>query len=376
VIVGAATSSLHAEGAAPASDWGGWEANGWVPRSGDGNGFASRHAEDVALFAEHGLGSLRITLEWARLEPRPSDRGLDVDEVARYRGILRSVRAAGLETWACIVHTTLPGWFSEDERGFLDDRMARRVWPRHVDRVAEAFGDLVDGWVTVHEPVRHAMDAWLHGTLPPARRDADDLHTGLRHLLAADAEAARLLRSPAGGAPVATCRWLPPVFALDATPESRTAAAAADELLWRSWRDADALAPDAWLGVSCSYGIGVGPDGSFHPWPRGAAAGPMGWASWPDALGETLHRVGEEHGGRPVVVRSGAWDADDEARDATLRGLAAAVAGAAADGLPIEQVHWWSAVDGYEGWAGFGARSGLFDRDRNPRHVEAVTWTS
>lgn len=373
MIVGAATSSLHAEGAAPASDWGGWEAAGWVPASGDGNGFATRHAEDAALLAGHGLGALRIGLEWARLEPRPSDRGLDADEVTRYRRILASIRAAGLEAWACLAHTSLPGWFSEDERGFLDERMARRVWPRHVDRVAEAFGDLVDGWVTFHEPVRHALDAWLHGSLPPARRDPDDLRRGLRLLLAADAEAARLLHVPGGGgAPVATCRWLPPVHALDATPEARQAAAAADELIWRSWRDHDE--PSSWLGVSCSHGIGVGPDGSFHPWPRGAAPGPAGWAPWPGAVAEALHRIADEHPGRPVVVLTGASDAgtDDERRRTTLRGLDDAVREAVADGVDVRRLHWWSAIDGYEGWSGFEVRSGLFDRDRNPTGIEAV----
>jgi beta-glucosidase len=349
------------------SDWGGWEAAGWVPASDDGNGFATRYAEDAALLAEHGLGSLRITLEWARLEPRQAGR-LDPAEVARYRGILRAVREAGLQAWACLLHTSLPGWFSEDERGFLDERMAKRVWPAHVDRVAEALGDLVDGWVTVHEPVRHALDAWLLGRVPPARRDGDDARRGLRALQVADDEAARLLRVP-GGAPVASCQWLPPVFAADGSPEARQAAAAADDLVWGSWqaRDGHDL-----LGVSCSHAIGVTADGSFVPWPPTADAGPLGWAPWPEALAHALHRLAEERPGRRLVVLTGAWDTDDERRDATLRGLAASIAGAAGDGVPLEQVHWWSAVDGYEGWQGFEVRSGLFDRERNPAGIAAI----
>jgi beta-glucosidase len=370
-IHGAASSSLHSEGAAPASDWGGWEAEGWVPRSGDGNAFAARYPEDAALLAEHGIGSLRITLEWARLEPRRAGR-LDADEVERYRRILAAVRAAGLETWACLVHTSLPGWFSEDERGFLDEAMARRVWPAHVDRIGEAFGDLVDGWVTFHEPVRHALDAWLLGRLPPGRRDGDDARTGLRHLQAADAEAARLLHVP-GRAPVASCQWLPPVFPADASPEARAAAAAADELIWHSWRDLD---HHDWLGVSCSYAIGVSADGSFVPWPSAAPIGPMGWAPWPEAVGHSLHRLAEERSGRPLVLLTGAWDDDEERRDSTLRGLGVVIADAVADGVAIERVHWWSAVHGYEGWAGFDVRSGLFDRDRNPAGIVSITTTN
>jgi beta-glucosidase len=367
IVNGAACSSLHSEGAAPASDWAGWEAAGWVPPSKDGNGFAVRYADDAALLADDGLGSLRLTLEWARLEPRRTGK-LDADEVERYRRILRSIRDAGLEAWACLVHTTLPGWFSEDERGFLDEGMARLVWPAHVDRVAEAFGDLVDGWVTIHEPVRHALDAWLLGRLPPGRRDPDDAMRGLGLLQAADAEAARLLRSP-GRAPVASCHWLPPIFAADTTAEAKAAAAAADQLVWQSWRERD---DHDWLGVSCSYAIGVAADGSFVPWPRSAEPGPMGWASWPEALGQCLHRLAEERTGRPLVLLTGAWDTDEEQRHTTLRGLAGAANEALDSGVAIERVQWWSAVDGYEGWVGFDVRSGLFDRDRNPAGITAL----
>lgn len=362
MLHGAACSSLHSEGAAPASDWGGWEAAGWRPPSGDGNGFATQYADDAALLASHGLGALRITLEWARLEPRRTDR-LDADEVDRYRRILAAIRTAGLEAWACLAHTSLPGWFSEDERGFLDERMARRVWPAHVDRVAEAFGDLVDGWVTFHEPVRHALDAWLLANLPPGRRDGDDARSGLRLLQAADAEAARLLQVP-GGAPVASCQWLPPVFPLEPTPEARAAAASATRLLWDSWRDLDV---HDWLGVSCSYALGVAADGSFHPWPATATPNPLGWAAWPDAIGHTLERVADERPGRPLLLLTGVWDTDDDRRDHLLKATAQAVAEA-----DVAQVHWWSAVDGYEGAAGFGVRSGLFDRDRNPTGITAL----
>jgi len=46
---GAGASSNQCEGAAPASDWLAWEQAGQAPTSGDGNGFATRFAEDFAL---------------------------------------------------------------------------------------------------------------------------------------------------------------------------------------------------------------------------------------------------------------------------------------------------------------------------------------
>jgi beta-glucosidase len=220
------------------------------------------------------------------------------------------------------------------------------VWPRHVDRVAEAFGDLVDGWITFHEPVRHALSAYLNGTLPPARTDPDDAQKALRNLLSADAEAVRLLRTSTGP-PVASCRWLPPVVAAEPTPEARQAAAAADRMIWGSWRDLDDQS--SWLGVSCAGGLAVDETGGFAPSTR-------------EGLAETLHRVAEELPGRSVVLLTGP----------PAEHLDEAVHGAVADGVAVERVHWWSAVDGYEGWAGFDVRCGLFDRDRNPTGIELI----
>ena len=71
---GTGASSTQTEGASPASDWYRWEQDGRVPRSGDGNGFATRYAEDFALYAEHGLTHHRLSLEWARVEPRQQSR--------------------------------------------------------------------------------------------------------------------------------------------------------------------------------------------------------------------------------------------------------------------------------------------------------------
>ena len=67
---GTGASSTQCEGAAPASDWARWEQLGRAPESGQGNGFSTRYAEDFALLAEHGLTHHRLSIEWARIEPR------------------------------------------------------------------------------------------------------------------------------------------------------------------------------------------------------------------------------------------------------------------------------------------------------------------
>lgn len=308
---GAACSALQCEGAAPASDWARRERVGVAPQSGDGNGFRTTYAEDVALLAEHGLAALRLTVEWARLEPRRGE--WDVAEVDRYLATLRAARAAGLEVWVTLHHLTLPGWFSEDERGFRDERMARRVWPAHVDRVAEVFGDLVAGWIPVDQPSAYAALAWA---------DQDDRRAGLRELRAANRQAARLLRS--ASTPVITSH--PPDEPVD----------------------------ELKLDLEVFDGLGF-----VHAATDGHEL--------EHALDRLVERTGTTSPVHLTGIGVGTQDPDEQADKA--RGAREQVEGADAEvGLAL----WWSAVDGYEPTTGFSVPWGLFDRDRNARPAVEV----
>src|SRR5277367_6528152 len=57
---GTGASSTQCEGAAPASDWWDWERSGHAPPSGEGNGFATRYAEDFSRLAALGLTHHRL----------------------------------------------------------------------------------------------------------------------------------------------------------------------------------------------------------------------------------------------------------------------------------------------------------------------------
>jgi beta-glucosidase len=286
---GTCASSTQSEGAAPASDWRAWEDAGRAPPSGDGNGFATRYREDLALYAEHGLTHHRLSLEWARIEPRAGHR--DPDAVDHYIDVLRAARDAGIRTWVCLHHFTLPGWFSEDEGGFLDDRSRTRFWQRHVAFCAETFGDLVHGWKPINEPAAYALTGFRLGIHPPGRRDPENFRKALRGILLAGRDAWRELRG--GGPPVATVHNVSPVVRLADTDLARQRAELAEVTIWRSWlravRDGVIDLPGGAIeevpdlrdscdivGFSYYAAQGVAADGSFVPYPTDAKVGPMG----------------------------------------------------------------------------------------------------
>ncbi len=366
---GTGASSTQAEGAAPASDWYRWERDGRVPRSGEGNGFATRHAEDFALYAEHGLTHHRLSLEWARLEPRPGQH--DQAEVERYREMLQAAGAAGVSIWACLHHFTLPGWFADDQDGFRDDRHGRLVWSRHVDWVAETFGDLVAGWKPVNEPVWYALGSHLFGQLPPGRHDRGDAFGVLQTIHRAGADAARLLRTPA--TPVAMIQNLSPVFRVEDTAESIAAAARFEDRAWDSWASPEQLDAYDYIGFSYYSAAGIAADGSLTHWPVAGRRGAMGYVPWAEGLGHVLHRLAEAHQGRPILICEVGIGTDDEVE---RRGYAQDVLGIVQDaisgGVDVRGLFWWTGVDNYEWHQGYDVQFGLFDRDRNPRPAAEV----
>ena len=145
---GTGASSTQCEGAAPESDWWVWERSGHAPVSGDGNGFATRYTEDFALLAALGLTHHRLSIEWARIEPGPGAR--DEAAVEHYRDVLIAAKDAGVSPWVSLHHFTLPQWFA-DIGGFLVDANRVGAWARHVDFIAETYGDLVAGWQPINE---------------------------------------------------------------------------------------------------------------------------------------------------------------------------------------------------------------------------------
>ena len=296
------------------------------------------------------------------IEPRQGER--DHEAIEHYRSILEAAHNAGIEPWVCLHHFTLPGWFGDDLGGFLDEKAARYWWPRHVDFIAETFGDLVFGWKPMNEPGAYALIGFLTGTFPPGRTEVDDFRTALRNLHRANAEAAQLLRGT--NAPVATIHNLSPIYAADSSAEARDRASRVNDVMWGSWTEPELLDPFDLLGFSYYSALAVGGDGAFSPYPHDAKVGPMGYAPWSAGFGEVLHRLAEEHPDKPLLVdECGIGTEDDDWRATYLRECLDEVERAISDGIDIRGFFHWTAVDNYEWLHGYTVPFGLFDRERN-----------
>lgn len=376
---GTGASSTQCEGAAPASDWWDLERAGDAPDSGDGNGFATRYAEDFTVLAGLGLTHHRLSIEWARLEPEQGRH--DRAAVEHYRDVLTAARDAGVVPWVCLHHFTLPRWFTASG-GFLVESNRTEVWARHVDFVADTFGDLVGGWQPVNEMNYYAQLAFGGGNWPPGHNDRAERNIANEAIHLATAEAAVRLRET--GAPVSSIFGLAAFVPHDDTPATESAIERMYETMWDPgiglFRDGvlrvrgrepierpDLAGCFDLIGFSFYSNFGV-IDGRRVNHPVGAPRSPLGYAIDGDGVGLVLDRLHELVPNTPLLVAEfGVGTDDDDFRADYLRRGLAAVEAAIGRGVDVRGLFHWTAVDNYEWHHGFDVSFGLIDRDRNVR---------
>lgn len=391
-IWGAAAGAASTLGIAPRSSWSSWERDGRLPRSGEGSGFGVDFRSDLQQLGELGLRTFRWTIDWARLEP--FEGRWDSGAVDLVTEVLRAAREADVEVWAVLHDGCLPGWFADDQHGLDDDTGLRRIWPRHVDRVAETFGDLVHAWIPVLDPFELARDGELDGTRPPGRRSERGFVDHLLTLHLASYEALRLLRS--GDAPVVCCIDTEPTSAgvRSREPDERVAAVERadriDRMRFGSWMRAlgdgvvsiPGLAERELEGLAGGYDmIGlthrgartVFADGTDGPHPTDAVTAPDGRTPWVEGLGITLRRIAEADLHRPLaLLGTGLTAVEDEWRIETMQATALELERAIDDGVDLTHAFWETAVDGWTPACGLEVPTGFIDTDRNPRPSAAV----
>jgi beta-glucosidase/6-phospho-beta-glucosidase/beta-galactosidase len=182
---GVATSGFQVEGGyngpgEPRNNWYRWERSGRVEPSGIALDFWNRYDEHLDRAAEAGCDAFRLSVEWARCEPRPGE--LDEDAFERYGEILEACHQRGLRPLVTLHHFTHPEWLGVD---FWLRPEAPSLFALWVRTAVARLRPLCAHWVTVNEPNVHAINSYLTGAFPPGRRLArGDAMRALDHLLA------------------------------------------------------------------------------------------------------------------------------------------------------------------------------------------------
>jgi beta-glucosidase len=167
---GSATSAHQVEGGNVNNDWWEWEkvpghiADGTV--SGRACEQYERYEADFDLAKSLNQNAHRLSVEWSRIEPE--EGRWDQNETLHYRKVLEALKARGMSVMLTAWHFTLPKWFAA--KGGWESRDAVRHYERYVSFLAKEFGDLVDHWNTMNEPMVYLLQSYGSGIWPPGSR--------------------------------------------------------------------------------------------------------------------------------------------------------------------------------------------------------------
>ncbi len=203
-VWGAATAAHQIEGSNTLNDMWAWEQLGHTAeKSGMADDSWDLYATDSRLTAQAGLGAYRMSIEWSRLEP--TQGAWDSAAEAHYRAVLDDLASHGIRPMVTLHHFTNPLWVDDPNPGHpaqvLDswrDPRTPQAFADFARRAAATFGDRVDLWVTINEPMPYTLGAYVAGKFPPGESNFDLTQTVLPeivpNLVAAHALAAQAIR--------------------------------------------------------------------------------------------------------------------------------------------------------------------------------------
>lgn len=186
---GASTAATQIEDMNTNTDWWAWtapESMGGLGKDtfvGDATMGYSKAIDDIDLIEAMHLDSYRFSIEWSRIEPQPGV--IDEAALAHYDALIDALVERGIKPMVTIHHFSNPTWVADPRvtgcpDGVTADYLCGWNYPDGADAIvaamaaharllAERYGDRVDEWATVNEPVNYLIASYGVGFMPPGR---------------------------------------------------------------------------------------------------------------------------------------------------------------------------------------------------------------
>lgn len=345
----------------------------FAERSGDACDHYHRYREDIALVKELGFNTLRMSVEWARIEPSRGE--FSTAELDHYRRVLATCREHGIKPFVTFNHFATPRWFAAE--GGWENSQSPDLFVRYCERTARHLGDLIHASATFNEPNLGLLLKWL---LPPPVHDAmkamltsaaratgsqrfsslqmGDQQKMLPQLLAAHRKAFEAIKSVMPQAPCGATLALVDDQAVG--PDSQRDAKRAE--VNQSWLQS--ARSDDFVAVQ-TYSRQLIDKNGVTPPPEKSEKTQTGDEFYPEALEGTIRYAAQETGKPVYVTENGIATTDDTRRIAYIDRALAGVQRCLADGVDVRSYIHWTLLDNFEWIFGYGPKFGLIAVDRS-----------
>lgn len=362
---GSAISAHQTEGNNTNSDWWEWEhspariaalkkesKNPKDFQSGLACDFYNRYQADFDLAASLKHNAIRISIEWARIEPVAGQ--FDKTALEHYRQMLQAAKERKLTTFVTLHHFTNPIWFARE--GGFTKKSSVDYFLRYSLQAVNYLNPLVDFWLTFNEPEIYYSHAYLFGRWPPQSRSLVESWKVIQNLIAAHNVVADKIRALAKK-PVSMAYHL-----TDLQPEGMLSSFSRfivhyfsnEYILNRTIDHCD------YIGLNY-YGHGhIGIFGRrVHSISRHETTD-MGWGIHPEGLERVLLNLKRRK--KPVyITENGLADSADTKREKFIKLHLYHTHRAISQGVDVRGYLYWSLMDNFEWHHGFAPRFGLVE---------------
>ena len=127
----------------------------------------NHYKNDIAMFAEIGLDSIRTGFSWARLFPE--GKTLNREAVEFYHNYIDEYKKNNIKLYMTLFHFDMPQW--AQELGAWSSREVINAFVKYAVFCFKEYGDKVDYFVTFNEPLVPVYEGYLNDKHPPAIDD-------------------------------------------------------------------------------------------------------------------------------------------------------------------------------------------------------------
>ena len=384
-LMGAASAAHQVEGDNINSDWWYWEQQGRLPKSGLACDHYHKFDEDFVLAEKIGLNAMRISIEWARLEPE--EGRWDSSAIEHYKKVLQSMKAHNLTRMVTLWHWTLPKWLSD--KGGFETKTGVEAFTRYAWFVAQNLGAEVDLWVTINEPEVYTNGAYRQGEKPPFKKGLLIARRVMQNLVEAHKGAYKAIKEVLGDVPVGLAKnnvYYEPYRKNNLL--DRLATYLVDQIsnhyfLEKTQKHLDFIGLNYYFYSRLKFGPKTGFEEMNHNFNYGQLSledsinrSDMGWVLYPKGIYHVLLALKKYH--KPIyVTENGLADSTDSRRPKFLQETLGWLMQALSEGVDLKGYLHWTLTDNYEWQHGFEPRFGLIEmnyetQERKVRQSAAI----
>lgn len=191
--LGVATAATQIEGGDKNNSWYAFSMKKGNVKDGTNSLRANDHyehfREDTALMEQMNVEVYRFSLEWSRIEPEEGK--FDEAAIAHYSEEICELKKHGIKPLVTLHHFSNPLWF--EKRGGFERADSVRYFSEYTCYVAEHLGKIADEFCPINEPNIYAVNGYLFGVWPPAKKNFAETIAVLRNMAKCHIEAYKIL---------------------------------------------------------------------------------------------------------------------------------------------------------------------------------------